>query len=175
LQLAYRAYEKKLNAASARLFAEALEADPKLVSGRQRQHRYNAACAAALAAGPKNTPTLRSPIKGEEKTQRSSPLVGHDTGAGAEKPLNDADCAKLRNQARAWLESELATWARLLASANAGQRQAIAETLKHWQQDTDLAGVRDEAPLAKLPGAEREAWKSLWAKVDGLLAEARKP
>ena len=101
--------------------------------------------------------------------------MGQGTGAVAEKPLNDADCAQLRNQARAGLESELATWARLLASANAQQRQVIARTLKHWQQDTDLAGVRDEAALAKLPGAEREAWKSLWAKLDVLLANARKP
>ncbi len=50
LQLAYRAYEKTIYAASARLYAEALEADPKLGDDRRAQHRYNAACAAVLAA-----------------------------------------------------------------------------------------------------------------------------
>jgi hypothetical protein len=53
--------------------------------------------------------------------------------------------------------------------------QAIAKTLEHWQQDTDLTAVRDEAALAKLPQAEREGWKSLWAKVDALLVKLRTP
>jgi serine/threonine-protein kinase len=158
LQLAYRAYEKKLNAESARLFAAALNADPKLANDRQGQHRYNAACAAALAAA---LGTARA--------------VQQETSGQAEKPLTDADRAKFRNQARGWLEAELKTWSQLLESAKGDQRQAIAPTLRHWQEDTDLAGVRDEAALAKLPGDEREAWKSLWAKVDGLLAKARKP
>ena len=176
LQLAHRAYEKTLYAASARLYAESLEADPKLAGDRQAQHRYNAACAAALAAGAKNTPNLPSAIKGEEKTQSSSRLAGEQKiGGGAERPLTGADRAQLRSEARAWLDAELATWTKLLGSASAQQRQAIAATLKHWQQDADLASVRDEAGLAKLPGEEREGWKALWIKVDELLGKARKP
>ncbi|MGO9922041.1 MAG: protein kinase domain-containing protein, partial [Isosphaeraceae bacterium] len=160
LQLADRAYEKTLYAASNRLFAEALQADPKLADDRQAQHRYNAA---ALAAGAKNTPALPSAFKGQ------------DTGGAAEKPLTEVDRTQFRNQAHTWLEAELATWTKLLGSANAQQRQPIAKTLKHWQQDADLASVRDEAALAKLPAEEREGWKSLWAKVDALLARARTP
>ena len=49
LRLAQRAYDKALHATAARLWAEALAADPKLGDDRQAQHRYNAACAAALA------------------------------------------------------------------------------------------------------------------------------
>ena len=49
LHLAQRAYDKALHATAARLWAEALAADPKLGDDRQAQHRYNAACAAALA------------------------------------------------------------------------------------------------------------------------------
>ena len=101
--------------------------------------------------------------------------VGEDTGGGAECPLTDAERAKLRNQARTWLEAELATWTKLLGSANAQGRQAIAKTLEHWQQDTDLASVRDAAELAKLPDGEREEWKSLWSNVDALLAKGRTP
>src|SRR5262249_55554324 len=46
LALAQRAYDTKRHATSARLWAEALEADPKLAADRQKQHPYNAACAA---------------------------------------------------------------------------------------------------------------------------------
>ena len=92
-----------------------------------------------------------------------------------EKPLTDADRAKFRNQARTWLEAELATWTKLLASASREQRQTIAGTLKNWQQDTDLASVRGESALAKMPDDERKAWRALWADVDALLAKASKP
>ncbi len=59
------------------------------------------------------------PIKGEEKTQGSSPLVGERARELAEKPLTDADHAQLRNQARTWLEAEVATRTKLLRSASA--------------------------------------------------------
>ena len=45
--------------------------------------------------------------------------------------------------------------------------------MKHWQQDSDLAGLRDEAPLAKLPEAERKACQALWGEVRALLDRAR--
>ncbi len=49
-QLAIDAYTKDLYAESARLFARALADDPKLAADRVSQHRYNAACATALAS-----------------------------------------------------------------------------------------------------------------------------
>jgi hypothetical protein len=51
----------------------------------------------------------------------------------------------------------------------------VQETLRHWQQDSDLAGVRDKGALAKLPAAERDAWRKLWADVDALLKRASTP
>jgi hypothetical protein len=36
-----------------------------------------------------------------------------------------------------------------------------------------LAGLRDEAALAKLPEDEQEACRALWAEVDALLTKAR--
>ena len=41
---------KKRDAAAARLYADAFAAEPKLAADLQQQHRYNAACSAALAA-----------------------------------------------------------------------------------------------------------------------------
>ena len=42
----------------------------------------------------------------------------------------------------------------------------IVQTLNHWRNDTDLAGIRDEAELAKLPADEQATWRSLWHDVD---------
>jgi hypothetical protein len=61
----------------------------------------------------------------------------------------------------------------LLESANAQQRGVIAQTLQHWKDDTDLAGVREPAALAKLPEAERKAWPARWREVETLLAKAK--
>jgi hypothetical protein len=54
-----------------------------------------------------------------------------------------------------------------------GNKELVAKTLTHWKQDTDLAGIRDEQELAKLPEDERKAWQSLWADVDALLKRTR--
>ena len=78
LQLAQRAYDKALDAAAAKLWADALDAEPKLAEDRQAQHRYNAACAAALA--------------------------GCGQGKDGTAPY-DALKAKLREQARGWLDA----------------------------------------------------------------------
>ena len=53
--------------------------------------------------------------------------------------------------------------------ARAGVRQA----LRYWQRDPAFAGVREQAALAKLPEAERDAWQRFWADVEALLGQAR--
>ena len=42
-----------------------------------------------------------------------------------------------------------------------------------WQQDPDLAGVRDGQALATLPRAEQEAWRDLWSDAEALLKKAQ--
>ena len=44
--------------------------------------------------------------------------------------------------------------------------------MRHWQKDTDLAGIRDAAALAKLPAEEQKACTQLWADVAALLKKA---
>ena len=146
LALAQMCYDTKRHAAAARFWAEALAADPKLGDDRQAQHRYNAACAAALA--------------------------GAGQGTDDPKP-DDAARARLRGQALDWLKAERAAWAKVLDAGDPQARPLVQQTLQHWQADPDLAGVRDADALAKLPEAERAAWRSLWAEVDALLARAR--
>ena len=69
-----------------------------------------------------------------------------------------------RQQALDWLKAELAAWTRLLESGPPQAREAVAKTLQHWKADTDLAGIRDEAALAKLPEDERKACRLSGAK-----------
>src|SRR5262249_6843214 len=89
-------------------------------------------------------------------------------------PAPDAAAkAKLRQQARNWLKSELAAWSKLLQSGPPQANGAIAQILQHWQKDTDLAGVRETQALQKLPGAERKAWDALWAEWKDLLKKTQ--
>jgi hypothetical protein len=47
--------------------------------------------------------------------------------------------------------------------------------MRHWQTDSDLAGIRDKAALDKLPAEERKAFARLWADVAALLKKAQAP
>jgi serine/threonine-protein kinase len=145
LALAQRAYDTRHFVAAVKLWAEALISDPGLVANRQTQHPYNAACAAALAA------------------------AGRGEG---ELALDDAAKSELRQKAHQWLTLELTAWSRLLQAGPSQARPVIAQTLKHWQQDADLAGVRDRAALSALPERERQDWQALWARVEALLQRA---
>jgi hypothetical protein len=69
------------------------------------------------------------------------------------------------------LAADIATWATL---ADRPQKRArLRQTLQRWQTDPDLASVREEAALAKLPESERLAWKKLWAEVGATLAKSK--
>jgi len=142
LDFAQMAYDGMQFASSARLFANALAADPKLGDDRQAWHRYNAACAAALAAA----------------------------GQGTDDPRpTDTARATLRQQALDWLTAERDAWAKLLETGKPAARATVVQTLKHWHKDTDLAGVRNAEALGKLPPNEQKVWTALWADVDAML------
>jgi Flp pilus assembly protein TadD len=146
LGLAHVCKLKQLYAASARFHADAFAADPRLAKDLRTQHRYNAACYAALAA------------------------AGQGVDAGK---LPDKLQARLRQQALGWLQEDLAAWKQIAGKGLVQARAAVQKTLRHWQKDPDLASVRDQAALAKLPEAERQAWQKLWADVAAVLAQAR--
>jgi tetratricopeptide (TPR) repeat protein len=142
LDLAKMCRDKKLYTSATRFLHAALEADPKLGDDREAPHRYDGACAAALAA----------------------------EGQGQEEPPTDESSkAKLRGQALQWLKDELATWAKLLESAPPKARPGIVQTLDDWRQDPDFASLRDPKALAKLPEAEQKTWQSFWADLEALL------
>ena len=75
----------------------------------------------------------------------------------------------LRTQARDWLRADLALRSKQLDTGTAAARVAVVRALQSWKGDANLASVRGAEALAKLPEAEREAWKTLWADVATLL------
>jgi tetratricopeptide (TPR) repeat protein len=134
---------KKLYANAACWYGKAFAAEPKLADDLRSGNRYNAACAAALAAAGKGSDAARL----DEKVR-----VG------------------LRKQALGWLRADLALWAAQRDSGEAESRAAARKALRHWQEDTDLASLRDPDAVAKLPPPERAACLKLWADVENTIA-----
>ncbi len=106
---------------------------------------YGAACAAALAAGKQG----EDPAKTDEKAR-----------------------IRWRKQALEWLRIAMDLWTKKIDGAKPEDRADAAKHLSRWQWDPDLAGVRDQEALAKLPEDEQDAWSRLWADVDALLKKA---
>jgi tetratricopeptide (TPR) repeat protein len=146
LALARLCHQRHRPAAAARLFAAAFAANARLARDLQAGDRYNAACAAALAAAGQ----------------------GKDTGA-----LSNQERLGLRRQALTWLRADLAGWTRRLGTGAPSDRAMAEKTMRHWQQNSELAGLRDADAVAKLPPEERQAWRTLWADGEALLRRAQ--
>jgi tetratricopeptide (TPR) repeat protein len=135
---------RKRYAAAARFFDEAFANQPALAVDLQAHHRYNSACAAALAGWGQ----------------------GQDAAG-----LGEKERARLRQQALDWLRADLGAW-RLLLDKNPDKSQpAVARTMQHWLADPDFATVRGAA-LGKLAEAERQQWQQLWGEVEALKRRA---
>jgi hypothetical protein len=119
--------------------------------------------AAALAASPES---IGRPSNLRYDAACFAALAAAGRGTDSAR-LPDKERAGLRRQALAWLRAELTAQA-----GDAKARRQLAQTLRHWQEDTDLAAVRDPAALAQLPPPERAACQKLWADVAALLERA---
>jgi tetratricopeptide (TPR) repeat protein len=119
---------------AALLYREAFARQPELAG----DHRYNAACCAALA--------------------------GCGQGKGASQ-LAFGVRLVWRKQALAWLQADLAARREQLKGEVPGQAVAAHQALEHWLRDPDLAGVRELNHLTRLPVEEGEAWFRLWVDV----------
>jgi eukaryotic-like serine/threonine-protein kinase len=131
---------KKLYGLGARTYADMLRIAPELAEPVGAAFRYNAACAAALAAGG----------------------TGKDV-----PPLNEKERNEWRQKALDWLRADLGAWTKL-AQAPEADIANVAANLSKWQKDASLMTVRDPTALAKLPESERAAWRQLWRDVAAL-------
>jgi eukaryotic-like serine/threonine-protein kinase len=133
-------------ATAARFCEEAFAARPGLAEDPWANNRYNAACMAVLASA----------------------------GRGADAAsLDGPRRLRWRQKALEWLRADLARMGKDLERQPAQGRVVVRVALPNWQADPSLAAVRDESALAKLPEAERKAWRQLWADVAALLGRAR--
>jgi hypothetical protein len=136
---------KKLHAAALRFFREAFAEKPQLLDDLNVQHRYNAACAAAL--------------------------TGCGQGEDADK-LDDKERARLSQQALDWLRADLKAYRQLMEKSAGKAGPAVAQRMQHWLQDEDFAGVHGPEALDRLPEAERQEWQKLWQEVEALRQSA---
>ena len=124
-------------------WAAMLSANPQLGKDRQNANLYNASRMALKA------------------------------GCGKQQNVTEADQAILRQQALNWLKADLANWANLPDQDFPENRELIIRWLNDWKRDPDLAGIRDEAALRKLPPNEQLMWLTLWQNVESLSKQAR--
>jgi serine/threonine-protein kinase len=147
LAFAEMAFASGRYAASAQIYAQAFEADPKLADALEAGHRYNAACAALASAS---------------------------AGEG-DPPPDAAERAKLRQRAQDWLRADLVLRrARLdTGTGTDAVRREVCVELQKWKRVPSLASIRDPAALDQLPEDDRQPWRNLWAELDQLLARVR--
>jgi serine/threonine-protein kinase len=137
---------KNRTCASARLYADAFAADPTLADDPRFNHRYNAARVAVLAGCG----------QGEDATG-----------------LREAERRRWRDQAREWLQADLAARAHAFDADPTAARASARKALTRWQEDPDLSCVRDPGELAKLNADEQKEYQALWQAVSNLLRRAR--
>jgi serine/threonine-protein kinase len=133
---------RKCYAAAARFYAGAFQAQPELAGDLPSGNRYNAACAAALAAAGQGQDAAKLTMK---------------------------ERAELRRQAFDWLQADLDSSSKLMEKPTEAVRQEVRQRLSHWLQDPDLATLRGDRALGGLPEPERKLWQGLWAGVAELL------
>jgi tetratricopeptide (TPR) repeat protein len=138
---------KKQYLAAECFYRAALADKPQLADDLNAQHRYAAACSAALAG----------------------------CGQGKDADTLDAkEHARLRQQALDWLRADLKAYRQMLEKYADKAGPKIVQLMNHWLEDEDFAGVRGDKGLAKLPEEERSAWRKLWADVAEMLANAQR-
>jgi serine/threonine-protein kinase len=135
-------------------------------------HRYAMSArffAAAFAAQPDLERT-------DDRCDAAGAAAQAGSGRGEDMPQPDArEPAHWRQQAVQWLQAEVDCQRTQLAHGQLADRYTVQKTLRLLLRRTELAGIRDDAELRKLPAEERAACQRLWADIAALLAEADPP
>jgi tetratricopeptide (TPR) repeat protein len=137
---------RKRYATSLRLYMEGFTAIPGLETNHTLRLPQDAACAAVLLADGR----------------------GEDAGSAPMDP------AALRQQALKWLRGDLDAWKKNLGKIPDKDRRDLIGYLRSRLTNDALASVRDDDRLGKLPDAERQAWRQMWADLRDVLNELEK-
>jgi serine/threonine-protein kinase len=130
------------NARAAKLYAELLPSNSKM-GQVTRQSSHRAACIAALAG------------------------AGDDAST-----LDESGRAQCRAWARRWLGIELDRATEDLSALPPERRRELANRLNSWTNDPELASLRQQAALERLPEAERKACERLWDRLEEVVKAA---
>jgi serine/threonine-protein kinase len=153
-----------LHRAASRVYADALAADPTLAEALAKE------CKARAAQGDKQPVGRIEELAAECRypAARSAALAG--CGIGADRAnLGETERLRLRKQARAWLQADLAMWTNELDRGSRSVRILVKKMLTRWQADPDLAGLREPSALDKLSTDERRECLALWNDVGAVL------
>jgi serine/threonine-protein kinase len=149
---------------ASRLCADAFAADPDLAE------RLTTQCLRRAAQEPdqsNRTEILISEIC--DRAARCAALAGCGLGKDAAK-LSAAEQTHWRKKALEWLRTDLVALSRTLDGGRREDGDLVKEMLTLWQDEPDLAGLREPARLKMLAEDERKGCLALWAEVGALLA-----
>jgi Tfp pilus assembly protein PilF len=135
---------RKLHSAAVQCYLRAFEQTPTLLIDPQRGNRVLALRSAALAS----------------------------CGQGEQAPTNPVERARLRRQALAWLRQEASRWESALQKATPEQQILVRRALEQLVRESDLAALRDDEALARLPASERAEWSKAWSEIEALSKRA---
>jgi tetratricopeptide (TPR) repeat protein/tRNA A-37 threonylcarbamoyl transferase component Bud32 len=133
--------------------------------------KYHAACLRFYADAFAADPTLAENLATGNRYNAACAAAGQGYDADT---LKEWHRASLRQQAIGWLRADLTLWTRQLERGTPQARALVRQKLRHWQRDADLAGLRGDAAVAKLPEEEQKTCRQLWADVAALLKRATK-
>jgi serine/threonine-protein kinase len=153
-----------LYSTASRLCADAFAADPDLAE------RLTTEClrrAAQESDKSNRTEALNSEIR--YRAARCAALAGRGLGKDSAK-LSAAEQTHWRRKALEWLRADLVVLAETLDGGLRADADIAKEMLTLWQDEPDLAGLREPARLKGLEEDERKGCLALWAEVGVVLA-----
>ena len=103
------------------------------------------------------------------RAARCAALAGCGLGKDSAK-LGAAEQTHWRRKALEWLRTDLVMLSRTLDGGRRADRDLAKEMLTLWQDEPDLAGLREPARLKRLAVDERKDFLALWAEVGAVLA-----
>jgi serine/threonine-protein kinase len=152
---------------ASRLCADAFAADPDLAV------RLTTQClrrAAQESDKSNRTEALISEMR--YRASRWAALAGCGLGKDSAK-LSAEEQTHWRTKALEWLRTDQVVLARTLDSGRQADRDLVKEMLRLWQDEPDLAALREPARLERLAADERKGCLALWTEVGAVLARCR--